>query len=88
MTYEELPDEDAGGYIPEDDKIEVSDVLLKRRHREEHDETLVHEIVHAIQFKSSLRHVRIPEETWEVICGEVGRAVAQNFLLTPKKITK
>lgn len=88
VNYAELEENDAGGYYPEEDEIAVTKDLLKRNHREEHDETITHEIVHALQFKSSLRHLGISDDAWEVICGEVGRAVAQNFLLQPKKHTK
>jgi hypothetical protein len=81
VKYKKLPPEDAGEY----DTYHNTITLRKGLPRDEHDETIVHEMVHALQSLSSLRHLGISEDAWEMICGEVGRAVAQNFKLIPKK---
>jgi hypothetical protein len=81
VKYKEMHEDDAGEYLPEEGVI----VLRNDLKADEHDETIIHEIVHVVEHCSSLRHVRIPAEVWEIIAGEVGRAVADNFILIPKK---
>lgn len=82
IKYVAMAEDDAGEYLPEKGII----LIRKDLKADEHDETLVHEIVHAVEHLSSLRHVRnITPDTWEVIAGELGRAVADNFILIPKK---
>lgn len=82
LKYKNMDENDAGEYIPEKGEI----ILRKDLKEHEHDETLVHEMVHAVEHLSSLRHVRsITPDTWEVIAGELGRAIADNFILIPRK---
>lgn len=81
LKYIDMVEEDAGEYQPEKAIITIRKDLKDQ----EHDETVVHETVHAVQHLSSLRHVRISDEIWEVIAGELGRAVADNWILIPRK---
>lgn len=81
VKYSRLDENDAGEYDTEESCIRIKKGLS----RHEHDETIVHEMVHAIQYLSSLRHSGISEDVWEIIAGEVGRAVADNFKLIEKK---
>lgn len=59
LKYRKLDDPDAGEYHPETGTIVVRKDLPKQG--QEHDETVVHETVHAIQHLSSLRHVGISD---------------------------
>jgi hypothetical protein len=83
FKYRKMAEEDAGEYDTESASITIRKDLKPQS--QEHDETVVHETVHAIQHLSSLRHVGISDETWEIISGEVGRAVADNWILVPRK---
>jgi hypothetical protein len=79
LVYKKLPKDQAGQY--EDGVIQMCTSLKSK----DHDETLVHEIVHAVESLSSLRHTNISPDTWEIIAGEIGRAIADNFVLHKRK---
>lgn len=81
LKYKTLPPEDAGEYDPEKSVI----TIRKGLSRTEHDATVVHEMVHALQFLSSLRHLGLSDDAWEMIAGEVGNAVGENYKLVRKK---
>lgn len=81
LKYKKLHFEDAGEYNPETSVI----TIRKGLPRTEHDATVVHEIVHALQFLSSLRHLGLSDDAWEMIAGEVGNAVGDNYKLIRKK---
>lgn len=81
VKYKKMDTFDAGEYNDETDCITMQKGLT----REEHDSTIVHEIVHALQCKSSLRHLGISADAWEIIAGEVGTTIGGNFKLVQKK---
>lgn len=80
VHYEKDTEDSAGWY----ETTESSITIKKGLSRDEHDETMVHEMVHALEHLSSLRHLDIKPEVWEIIAGEIGRAVANNFKLIKK----
>jgi hypothetical protein len=81
LKYKSMSEDEAGEYDCDTARITIRKDLKDH----EHDETVVHETVHALQHLSSLRHVGISDDVWEIIAGEVGRAVADNWILVPRK---
>jgi hypothetical protein len=80
VKYKTMDEPDAGEYEPETGSISIQKTLKCH----EHDETLIHEMVHALQHITSLRHLGLSDEAWEMIAGEVGKAVADNFFILPR----
>lgn len=81
VKHKDLSGQDRDGeYFPETNHIEMHTNL-----GDNYDCIMIHEIVHAVQENTSLRHTSIPDDVWEVIAHEVSVAISDNFILIPKK---
>lgn len=82
VKYKNLADEDHDGiFIPETNQIHIHNALKP----DLHDVIITHELVHAVTENTSLRHTSIHKDVWEVIAHEISVAIADNFILLPKK---
>lgn len=76
MTEEAI----CGHYLYMDNIIEVNTAM----NRETQEVTLIHELVHAVMYRSGVTNTKISSDTEEVICDQVAKVITENFKLVKK----
>lgn len=81
VVYKEIDDRYCGLYFNDEGLIEINKKLSKDKAKE----TLMHEIIHAIFFRSGLDQTGVGHDVQEIICDQVAKVLCENFNFTKKK---
>lgn len=80
VVYKEIDDRYCGLYFNDEGLIEINKKLSKDKAKE----TLMHEIIHAIFFRSGLDQTGVGHDVQEIICDQVAKVLCENFNFTKK----
>ncbi len=69
-----------GHYVYDKNLIEINNKLNK----ETQEVTLLHEIIHAVFFRSGILNTKVSADAEEVICDQVAKVIQENFKLVKK----
>lgn len=76
MTKENV----CGHYVYESNLIEINSQLNK----ETQEVTLLHELIHAVFFRSGILNAKVSQDAEEIICDQVAKVIQENFKLIRK----
>ena len=76
MTVENV----CGHYVYDKSLIEINNTLSK----ETQEVTLLHELIHAVFFRSGILNTKVSPDAEEIICDQVAKVIQENFKLVKK----